>query len=565
LGAIVLSRRDFVQVAAAIAAYGVSGGVGKAAVDQRITQDLLLQFDSVGQVTLLHYADLHAQLLPVYYREPSTNFGVGSNKGVPPHLTGQDFLNYFGLAAGTPDAYALSNVDFVALAKEYGRMGGVSRLATLIKAIRAARPGKTLLFDGGDSTQGSYTALKTRGEDMVKTMNALGVEATTGHWEFTYGADRLNELIAMMKFPFLGGNVKDATWGDDVFPSNAYFDRGGIKVGVIGQTMPYTPIANPKYLIPDLSMGIEEDRLIKHIAEAKAEGAELIVLLSHNGFDVDRKLATRVAGIDVILTSHTHDAIPKVVKAGDTLLVAPGSAGKFLARLDVDVKNKKVADYRFRLIPVFSDSIQPDAEMEALVTSIRAPFMGDIQKVLGTTDSLLYRRGNFSGTFDDLICQAIIQERDTQIALSPGFRWAHSLLPGQDIIVDDVFSYTGLTYPNCYRNMMTGQQLKDILEDVADNLFNPDPYYQQGGDMVRTGGLSYTFNIANSMGSRISNMALTKTGEKLDPSKTYVVGGWASVNPGTEGPPIYDVVSDNIKRRKTIVVPDNHDVQIVGA
>jgi sulfur-oxidizing protein SoxB len=415
----VLTRRDFVQVAAAVAAFGVKGGIARAAIDQSITQDTLLQFEPVGQVTLLHYADLHAQLVPVYYREPSTNFGVGENKGIPPHLTGKEFLDYFGLMGGSPEAYALSSVDFAALAKDYGRMGGVSRLATLVKAIRAARPDNTLLFDGGDSTQGSYTALKTRGEDMIRTMNALGVDATTGHWEFTYGADRVNELIGMMKFPFLASNVKDATWGDDVFASNAYFERGGIKVGVIGQAMPYTPIANPKYLIPDWSFGIEEERLQKHLAEAKAEGAELIVLLSHNGFDVDCKLASRIPGIDVILTGHTHDAIPRVVKVGDTLLVAPGSHGKFLARLDVDVRNKKVADFRFRLIPVFADVIKPDPEMEALVTDIRAPFLGDIQQVLGTTESLLYRRGNLSGTFDDLICQAVMQERDTQIALSP--------------------------------------------------------------------------------------------------------------------------------------------------
>ncbi len=560
-----LTRRDFVQVLAATAAFGSAGGVARAATDQAITQDSLLGFEPVGQVTLLQYADLHAQLMPLYYREPSINLGVGENRGLPPHLTGKEFLDYFGIAGGTPEAYALTSIDFTTLAKEYGRMGGVAHMATLIKAIRAARPDNTILIDGGNSTQGSYTALKTRGEDMIQVMNALGVDATTGHWEFTYGEDRLNELIGMMKFPFLAGNVKDATWGDEVFPSTAMIERAGVMVAIIGQAMPYTPIANPRYLIPNWSMGINEDALREHIADAQAAGADLVVLASHNGFDVDRKLASRVEGIDVILTSHTHDAMPQVVKSGNTLLVAPGSHGKFLARLDLDVRNKKIADYRFRLIPVFSDAIAPDAETAAQITSIRAPFESEIQQVLGTSESLLYRRGNFNGTFDDLICQAIVEERDTQIALSPGFRWAHSLLPGQDILVDDVFSYTGLTYPACYRNEMTGQQLKDILEDVADNIFNLDPYYQQGGDMVRTGGMAFTIDIANGIGSRISDMTLVSTGEALDASKTYVVGGWASVNEGTEGPPIYDVVSDYIRRKKTVVVPENQNIRIVGA
>jgi len=562
-----LTRRDFLQVTAAVAGLGLSqsfGSIARAAAQQKITQDDLLAFEPLGQVTLLNFTDIHAQLKPLYFREPSVNLGVGEVSGLPPHLTGKAMLDHFGLKGGSPEAYAFASSDFAQLAKEYGRIGGLDRMATLIKAIRAERPDNTLLVDNGDTWQGSYTSLKTTGEDMVDAMNALGVDVMTAHWEFTYGAERVQELIGKLKFPFLAGNVKDTEWEEDVFDSTAYFKRGGLKVAVIGQAFPYTPVANPRYMIPQWSFGIQEEKVRENVQAAKDNGADLIVLASHNGFDVDRKLASRVDGIDVILTGHTHDAIPAVIEVNKTLLVASGSHGKFLARLDLDVQNKQVKSYRFKLMPIMTDAITPDPEMKKVIDDIRAPHEKTISQVLGRSESTLYRRGNFNGTFDDLICTAIMEQRDTQIALSPGFRWGASILPGQDITVDDVYTQTAITYPNCYRSEMSGKLIKDILEDVADNLFNPDPYYQQGGDMVRVGGMGYAIDISKPIGQRISEMTLLSSGEAIVPSKNYVVGGWASVNEGTEGPPIYDVVSDHIRSVGSVKVPDNQTIKISG-
>jgi sulfur-oxidizing protein SoxB len=400
---------------------------------------------------------------------------------------------------------------------------------------------------------------------MVRIMNALKPDAMTAHWEFTYGAKRVEELVKQLKFPFLAGNVKEATWGDPVFQPFAVFERGGLRIGVIGQAFPYTPVANPRYLIPDWSFGIEEEKLAANVEKLRADKVDLVVLLSHNGFDVDRKLASRVKGIDVILTGHTHDALPAPVKVGDTLLVAAGSHGKFLARLDLEVRDRRIQAFEFRLIPVLSEVIDPDPELTALVLEARAPYLERLDKVLGRTESLLYRRGNFSGTFDDLICQALLAERDAEIALSPGFRWGSSLLPDQPIKGDDLFNQTAITYPAAYRSEMTGAYLKEVLEDVADNLFNPDPYYQQGGDMVRAGGLAYTLTVDKPAGQRISDLVLLRTGEKIDPGKKYVVSGWASVNESTEGPPVYDVVAKYIERMRTVRLQPNRQVKVVGA
>ncbi len=561
-----LSRRDLLQLAAATAALtGVPSGLNRALAQQKITQDDLLRFEPLGQVTLLHFADIHAQLVPLYFREPSVNLGVGAARGQPPHLTGGDFLREFGLAAGTAEAHALSSENYAALARSYGKVGGVDRLATLIGAIRAERPGKTLLLDGGDTWQGSYTSLATRGADMVEVMNALGVEAMTAHWDFTYGTERVEELIGELAFPFLAGNVRDTEWEEEVFDATATFERGGVKIVVIGQAFPYTPVANPRYLIPNWSFGIRESLIRKRVEQARAEGAELVVLLSHNGFDTDRKLAARVAGIDVLLSAHTHDALPVALEIDGTLMISSGSHGKFLSRLDLEVKNGRVANYRFRLIPVLSDAIAPDPEMAALVGKIRAPFDTELGRVLGRTEGLLYRRGNFNGTFDDLICRALIEERDAEIALSPGFRWGATLLPGQDITVEDIYTQTAITDPNAYRTEFTGAFLREILEDVADNLFNPDPYYQQGGDMVRVGGMAYAIDIAKPIGQRISEMTLIRSGKPIEADKSYMVSGWASVNEGTEGPPVYDVLSSHIERHQVIDIPENQTVRIVNS
>jgi len=558
-----LGRRALLQVAAATAALGASR---TASTQQRVpTQADLLRFKATGQVTLLNFTDLHAQLVPIYFREPSANLGVGNDRGLPPHLVGEKMLEAYKLGRGSAEAYALACTDFEALAKTYGRIGGVDRLATLIKAIRAERGDKVLLLDGGDSWQGSYGALQSRGADMVRVLNALKPDAMTGHWEFTYGAKRVEQLVKELPFPFLAGNVKEATWGDPVFPPSAVFERSGLRIGVIGQAFPYTPVANPRFLIPDWSFGIEEDKIAANVEKLHTDKVDLVVLLSHNGFDVDRKLAARVKGIDVILTGHTHDALPAPVTVGDTLLIAAGSHGKFVARLDLEVRDRKVQAYEFRLIPVLSDVIAPDPEVAALIREARTPHGATLDKVLGRTESLLYRRGNFNGTFDDLICQALLAERDAEIALSPGFRWGASLLPGQEIRAEDVFNQTAITYPAAYRTEMTGAYLKEVLEDVADNLFNPDPYYQQGGDMVRAGGLAYTLTVDKPAGQRISDLILLRSGEKIEAGKKYIVSGWASVNEATEGPPVYDVVAKYIERVRTVRLQPNRHVTVVTA
>lgn len=561
-----ISRREFLQVASAAAAMGVAWpSLGSAAARQAITQQEILSFEPKGQVTLLNFTDIHAQITPIYFREPSVNLGIGDVNGLVPHITGMDFLTKFGIKPGSRAAYALTSHDFAALSQDYGRVGGIDRMATLVKAIRGERPDNTLLIDCGDTWQGSYTSLQTGGEDMVRVMNALGVDVMTAHWEFTYGQERVQELIEKLDFPFLCGNVKDTTWEEDVFDDTAFFERGGVKVAVIGQAFPYTPVANPRYMMPEWSFGIREDNMQAQVDAAREKGAELVVVASHNGFDVDRKMASRVTGIDVLLTGHTHDALPEVVKVGDTLLVASGSHGKFLARLDVEVKNKKVVDYNFKLMPIFSDVITPDPDMAKLVADIRSPYADHLNQVVAHTDSLLYRRGNFNGTFDDLICDAMLDQRDAEIALSPGFRWGSSLPPGSDITMDHIYHQTAITYPAAYRNEIPGAQLKAILEDVADNLFNTDPYYQQGGDMVRVGGMGYTIDVSKPMGSRISNMTLLKEGKPIDASRNYVVAGWASVNEGTEGPPIWDVVADHLRDRKTVTMQENTSVKVRGA
>ncbi len=561
-----LSRREFIQMAAVTGT--MLGGLGnwnRLAAQQKMNMDDLLKFDAKGQVTLLHLTDIHAQLKPVYFRPPSENFGVGDYEGIPPHLVAEEFLTHFGIAPNTPLAYAHTMVDYVNLAQTYGRLGGLDRTATLIKSIRADRgDDKVLLLDGGDTWQGSYTSLKTNGQDMVDAMALLKPDAMVGHWEFTFGQDRVEEIIEEMAYPFLGGNVFDTEWDERVFESTEYFERGGVKVAVIGQHFPYTPIANPRYMIPTWSFGIRPEEIQKNVNEARDNGAEIVVLLSHNGFDVDQKVAKTVSGIDVILTGHTHDAVPEAIKIGKTLVLSSGSHGKYLGRVDLKVENGEVVDYNSTVIPVFADAIEPDAEMKAYIDGVRAPHESELNRVLGKTDQLLYRRGNFNGTWDDLICQGIREERDVEIALSPGFRWGTTLLPGQDITIDDLYTQTSMSYPNVYRVEMTGTQLHEILEDVCDNLFHLDPFYQQGGDMVRVGGMSYTCAPKATMGNRITNMTITDTGAPVEADKKYTVGGWASVNEGTEGPAIYDLMENYISRKKVINLPENQTVKVVG-
>lgn len=563
-----ISRREFLQASAAASALTIGSGLGslgRVAAQQKLTQADITKFDPLGTVTILYVADNHAQLMPLYFREPSVNLGVGADKGLPPHLTDAEFRKYFNIAAGSADAYALTADDFVSLARNYGRMGGMDRVAALIGAVRAERgEDKVLLLDGGDTWQGSWSSLQTRAQDMVDVMSALKVDAMVGHWEFTYGAERVKEITEKAPFAFLAQNIRDNEWQEPVFEPRKMFERGGARIAVIGQALPRTAVANPRWMFPKWEFGIREEDMQKQVDEARADGAQIVVLLSHNGFDVDRKLAGRVKGLDVILTAHTHDAMPGLVRVGDTVLVATGSHGKFVSRLDIEVKDKKAARIRFKLMPVFTDAIKPDSTMTALVEKVRAPFAKDLARVVGKTDSLLYRRGNFNGTFDDLICDAMLSERDAEIALSPGFRWGGTLLPDSPITWEDVTNATAITYPNCYRNQMTGAQLKEILEDVADNIFHPDPYFQGGGDMVRIGGMGYSIDVSKPMGSRISGLTHLKSGKPIEAAKSYSVAGWASVNEGTQGPPIWDVVSAHVSKRGTVKVEPNTAVKVSG-
>ena len=508
-----------------------------------------------GNVHLFHTTDIHAQLTPIYYREPSVNIGLHGALNHPPHLVGEALLEHFNILPGSSMAHALTYLDYVAAAEQFGRVGGFAHLATLIKRLRADRPG-ALLLDGGDLWQGSATALWTQGQDMVDASKLLGVDVMTGHWEFTLGSDRVTEILENDldgHMDFVAHNVKDMDFGDPVFASHTIRDINDVPVAIIGQAFPYTPIANPSYLTEGWTFGIQERELQEKVDEVRAAGAQVVVLLSHNGADTDLKLASRVSGIDAILGGHTHDAIPQAIPiknaGGVTLVTNAGSNGKFVGVLDFDVREGRIRDWSYRLLPVFSNLLPADRDMTALIDRIRAPFAEQLAEPLATTDALLYRRGNFNGTFDQLICEALMAELDAPISLSPGFRWGTTLLPGDTITQEDLMAQVAITYPAVTLSEMTGEFLKRVLEDVADNIFHPDPYYQQGGDMVRVGGLTYSLTPLNSAGDRISDLRLGR--ELIDASKTYKVAGWASVQQ-IEGEPIWDVVGRWLKNQGTI-------------
>ena len=563
-----ISRRDFLQVGMATTAiYGASGfgNFSRLAAQQKLTQDDLLKFDTYGNVSLIHITDIHGQLKPIYFREPEINLGVGNATGQVPHITGAQFRKMYGINDGSPSHYALTHNDFSALAKEYGRLGGLDRVSTVIKAIRADRP-DAILLDGGDTWHGSYTCHHTQGQDMVNVMNALNTEAMTFHWEFTLGSDRVHEIIDTLPFPALGQNIFDAEWDEpaEYFKPYTFFERGGSKIAVIGQAFPYMPIANPGWMFPEYSFGIRDENMQAMVDEVRGLGADLVVVLSHNGFDVDKKMASIVTGIDLILSGHTHDALPEPVLINKTVIIASGSNGKFVSRVDLDVRDGQMLGFKHKLVPIFADVITPDPDIADLINAQRAPFADQLSEVIGQSEGLLYRRGNFNGTWDDLICQAMIEEREADISLSPGVRWGPSILPGQEITREDIWNVTSMSYGKVYRTEMTGEFIHIILEDVADNLFNPDPYYQQGGDMVRIGGMGYRIDINKSQGERISELTLLKTGEKIDPSKVYIVAGWASVNEGTEGPQIWDLVENYIRRNGSVKVNPNNSVQVIG-
>ena len=571
-----IDRREFVTILGAASVAGLLP-----ACTTRQSREDMYTLPAFGNARFLHFTDCHAQLQPVYFREPNVNIGMGGAQGRPPHLVGAHLLDYTGIHAGTANAHAFTYLDFASAAETYGKVGGFAHLKTLIDRQRAeVADGQSLLLDGGDTWQGSATALWTRGKDMVEACNLLGVDIMTGHWEFTYQQQEILENIREFNGEFIAQNVRVSE--EALFDGAEAFDEdsghafkpftiremGGRRVAIIGQAFPYTPIANPGRFIPDWSFGIRDSELQELVDEIRAQHRpDAVIVLSHNGMDVDIKMASVVTGVDVILGGHTHDAVPKPIlvdnPAGKTLVSNAGSNGKFLAVLDLDIGEGKVNDYRYRLLPVFSNLLEADAGMQTYIDAVRLPYTDQLNEPLAVADSLLYRRGNFNGTFDQLICDALRAVGGAEIALSPGFRWGTSILPGQTITMERLMDQTAMTYPETYVRDMKGSELKMILESVADNLFHPDPYYQQGGDMVRVGGLSYSCDPGQQIGKRIGNLSLVD-GSTLDANKTYKVGGWATVAAKAPGPPIWDVVAEYLRDQKVIRIDQAETPRLIN-
>ncbi|MDO8703053.1 MAG: thiosulfohydrolase SoxB [Undibacterium sp.] len=551
-----ISRREFMQVLAIASAGGMAISHKDVLAAKPGMNERLYDLPAFGNVSFMHFTDCHAQLMPLYFREPSVNLGVAGALGKAPHLVGDALLKQFGIAPHTAQAHAFTYLDFEKAAKTYGKVGGFAHLATLIKQVRASRP-HALLLDGGDTWQGSATALWTNGQDMVDACKLLGVNLMSPHWEFTLGAARVKEIIEKDfkgKINFLAQNVKTTDFGDQVFEPYVIREMNGVPVAVIGQAFPYTPIANPRYMVPDWSFGIQDENMQKMVDEARQKGAQAVIVLSHNGMDVDLKMASRVTGIDAIMGGHTHDGIPipSVVSnaKGQTLVTNAGSNGKFLGVLDLDVRAGKVQGFKYRLLPVFSNLLPADAEMQAHIDKVRAPYKQKLDEKLAVSEGLLYRRGNFNGSWDQLIVDALMEVKGAEIAFSPGFRWGTTILPGQVITRDNLMDQVAITYPATTLTEMTGDTIKTILEDVCDNLFNPDPYFQQGGDMVRVGGLEYSCTPNAKAGARINNMSLN--GKGIEASKKYKVASWAPVAEGAQGEPIWDVMETYFKSHKVI-------------
>ncbi|MDP1653741.1 MAG: thiosulfohydrolase SoxB [Rhodocyclaceae bacterium] len=561
-----MNRREFMQILAAASAAGFAVNSRDLLAAQG--GEKLYDLPRFGNVHLLHFSDCHAQLLPIWFREPNVNIGLGGALGRTPHIVGEKLLKTYNIKPGTREAHAFSYLDFTQAAKTYGKVGGFAHLATLVKQLRAGRP-NALLLDGGDTWQGSATALWTKGQDMVDACKMLGVDMMSSHWEFTLGDKRVKEIVEKDfagKIEFLAQNVKTTDFGDAVFKPYAMREMNGVKVAVVGQAFPYTPIANPRWMVPDWTFGIQDEEMQKTVNAARGAGAQVVVLLSHNGMDVDLKMASRVTGIDAILVGQTHDGVPQPVKVknagGVTLVTNAGSNGKFLGVLDFDVKNGKIADFRYKLLPIFSNLLAADAEMAALIEKVRAPYQAKLEEKLAVSEGLLYRRGNFNGSWDQLILDALMEVKGADLAFSPGFRWGTSILPGQAITFEHVMDQTAITYPMSTLVEMSGEQIKVILEDVCDNLFNPDPYYQQGGDMVRVGGLTYACDPNAKIGKRIQDMRLA--GKPIEAGKKYKVAGWAPVAEGAQGEPVWDVVSKWLRDKKTITPRQLNAPRLIG-
>ncbi|MCI1191371.1 thiosulfohydrolase SoxB [Calidifontimicrobium sp. SYSU G02091] len=567
-----LSRREFLNVLAVASAAGMALDAPDALAASPRATSRMYDVPRYGNVHFLHFTDCHAQLLPVYFREPNVNLGIGEANGRLPHLVGDRLLKAVGIKPGTIEAHAFTYLDFEKAARTYGKVGGFAHMATLVKRLRASRPG-AILCDGGDTWQGSGTALWTNGQDMVDACLALGVDVMTPHWEMTLGADRVKEIVEKDfkgKVDFVAQNIKTTDFGDQVFAPYTLREMNGVKVAVIGQAFPYTPIANPRYMVPDWTFGIQDEHMQQMVDEVRGKGAQVVVVLSHNGMDVDIKMASRVRGIDAILGGHTHDGMPVPVivsnAGGKTLVTNAGSNTKFLGVLDFDVRGGKVQGYQYKLLPVFANLLPADAEMAALVQKIRAPYEAKLGEKLARTEGLLYRRGNFNGTFDQLIVDALMEVRGADLAFSPGFRWGTSLLPNSDILMEHVLDQTATTYSYSTLTEMSGEMIKTVMEDVADNLFNPDPYYQQGGDMVRVGGMTYAIDPMKPAGQRITDMRLK--GQPIEAGKTYKVAGWAPVSEEAKaasgGRMVWDDVAAWLRDKKVVTPRKLNTPRIIG-
>ncbi len=561
-----MDRRDFLWMLGSASAAGMFTGCTSAGL-----RSDPYEASSFGNARILHFTDCHAQLVPIYFREPNVNIGVASARGRPPHLVGEQLLRQLKMNAGEREAHAFTYLNFEAAARQFGRVGGFAHLKTLVDQQRmAVGDGNSLLLDGGDTWQGSATSLWTRGQDMVDACNLLGVDVMTGHWEFTYRDEEVLQNIERFNGEFIAQNVRvseealfdgAAAYDEDsghAFKPYTIRDVGGRRVAIIGQAFPYTPIANPSRFIPDWSFGIRDGEMQELVDQIRAnEQPDAVIVLSHNGMDVDLKMASRVTGVDAILGGHTHDGVPEPLlvenPGGTTLVTNAGSNGKFLAVLDLDIGKGKINGYRYRLLPIFSNLLPADPEMQQYITEVRAPYKAQLEEPLAVAETLLYRRGNFNGTFDQVICDALLEVGDAEISLSPGFRWGTSVLPGDVVTMERLMDQTAMTYPETYVREMTGSELKIILESVADNLFHTDPYYQQGGDMVRLGGLNFACDPTAKMDDRISELTLD-SGKSIEASKNYKVAGWATVGSQSTGAPIWDVVAEYLKAKKTIMV-----------
>ncbi|MFV2004277.1 MAG: thiosulfohydrolase SoxB [Gammaproteobacteria bacterium] len=557
-----------------------------------------------GNVRILHTTDFHGQLQPVYFREPNVNLGVGDAYGRPPHLVGNKLLEAMNLKPDTLQSYAYTYLDFENAAKKYGKMGGFPQMKTLLDRLRKQAGGQqnTVTLDGGDLWQGSATSLWTRGVDMVEASNILGIDVMVGHWEFTYRENEVLSNVALFKGDFIGQNVRvkeDSLMDDgyaklvETFDGRGLYDEdvgyafqpyvikeiNGAKICIVGQAFPRTGNANPPEFFPDWSFGLREDDMIELVKQIREEEKpDAVVLLSHNGMDVDIKMAERVPGLNVVFGGHTHDGVPQPIKVKnieghDCWVTNAGSNGKFLGVMDFDIADGKIKSMNYNMLPIISDVLPADKEMQAYIDQMRSTkydeniiesrvkekyfnesrlgktFAEILDEKLAIADRLLYRRGNFMGTWDQILCNALREEYSADIAMSAGVRWGTTTLKGDWITMEDVMTQCSLTYGETYVTEMTGQNLLNILEQVADNLFDPDPYLQSGGDMVRVGGMDYTIDPSKALYERITDARLDN-GHLIEADKKYKIAGWAQVNRTPDGRLMWDVVHDYIIKNR---------------